>query len=70
MVLNTNTRTKLSDKVTLFVVDGVQPKISPMISFSGMYQKQSIYRRNRRNSQKELEFIFRSERSDCTYVYG
>ena len=31
--------------------DGVQPKIYPTISFSGMYQKSFIYRRNRTNSQ-------------------
>ena len=31
--------------------DGVQPKISPTISFSGMYRKSFIYRRNRTNSQ-------------------
>ena len=31
--------------------DGVQPKMSPTISFSGMYQKQFIYCRNSTNSQ-------------------
>ena len=31
--------------------DGVQPKMSPTISFSGMYRKSFIYRRNRTNSQ-------------------
>ena len=31
--------------------DGVQPKMSPTISFSGMYQKSFIYLRNRTNSQ-------------------
>ena len=30
--------------------DGVQSKMSPTISFSGMYQKPFIYRRNRTNS--------------------
>ena len=32
-------------------IDGVQPKMSPTISFYGMYQKPFIYRRNRTNSQ-------------------
>ena len=31
--------------------EGVQPKMSPMISFSGMYQKSFIYLCNRTNSQ-------------------
>ena len=33
------------------VYDGVQPKISPTTSFSGMYQKLFIYHRNRNNYQ-------------------
>ena len=32
-------------------VDGVLPKISPTISFSGMYQKSFMYRSNGNNSQ-------------------
>ena len=32
-------------------MDGVQPKMSSTISFSGMYRKLFIYRRNRTNSQ-------------------
>ena len=35
----------------LELLDRVQPKMSPTISFSGMYRKQFIYRRNRTNSQ-------------------
>ena len=31
--------------------DGVQPKMSPTILFSSMYQKSFNYRRNRTNSQ-------------------
>ena len=31
--------------------DRVQPRMSPTLSFSGMYQKSFIYRRNRNNSQ-------------------
>ena len=37
------------------VGDGVHPKISPTISFSGMYQKPFIYCRNRTNSQKRAQ---------------
>ena len=33
------------------ILDGVQPKMSPTISFYGMYWKPFIYRRNRTNSQ-------------------
>ena len=33
-------------------VDRVHPKMSHTISFSGMYRKSFIYRRNRNNSQK------------------
>ena len=32
-------------------LDVVHPKMSPTISFSGMYKKQFIYRRNNTNSQ-------------------
>ena len=36
---------------TMIPHNWVQPKMSPTISFSGMYQKSFIYRRNRTNSQ-------------------
>ena len=31
-------------------LDGVQPKMSPLVSFYGMYQKVFFYRSNRTNS--------------------
>ena len=34
-----------------YLLDRVQTKMPPTISFSGMYQKLFIYRRNRTNSQ-------------------
>ena len=38
-------------KTLYFCIELFQPKISLMLSFSGMYQKPIIYRRNRTNSQ-------------------
>ena len=38
--------------------DGVQPKMSPTISFSGMYQKPFIYLRNRDNYQFKTWNLF------------
>ena len=35
----------------LFITDGVQTKMSPTISFYGMYRKSFIYPRNRTNSE-------------------
>ena len=37
--------------VTSVPLDLFQPKMSPTLSFSSMYQKSFIYRRNRTNSQ-------------------
>ena len=52
------------------VWDGVQPKMSTTISFSGMYQKSFIYCSNRNIFNKHLEFIYWSDRSSRTSVYS
>ena len=36
--------------VNYYTMDGVQLKMSPTISFSGMHQKSFIYSKNRTNS--------------------
>ena len=37
--------------LSITITDLVQPKMSPMLSFSGIYRKPYIYHRNRTNSQ-------------------
>ena len=39
--------------VHLYIIDLVQPNVSPTLSFSGIYQKSFIYCRNVTNSQKK-----------------
>ena len=52
------------------VYDGVHPKISPTISFSGMYQNHLFIVGIGPILNKDLKFIYRSDRSDLTYVYS
>ena len=51
------------------VDDRIQPKMSPTISFSGKYQNHLFIVGIGPIINKELEFIYQYDRSDCTYIY-
>ena len=53
----------------LTLIDLVQPKMTPTLSFSGMDRKYIFIVGIGPILNKELEFIFGSVRSDCICVY-
>ena len=56
--------------VNIYMNDLFQPNISPTLSFYGMYQNHLFIVGIEPILNKELEFVFLSDRSDHTCVYN